>query len=137
MHSAIAGARWSCCAFVFWGWAALANLDCCSFSFLVLVFVGALQFYTYSKSTCDPVAETLNAIPGVSWVDCRVRALSVVLLLRILWPLLFDAAVRPRRWWGLGVGSVLLTRCDADAASGVRVFVCTIAWPLASTVLQH
>lgn len=69
-------------AFVFWGWAALASLDCCSFSFLVLAFVGALQLYTGSSSTCPSVAETLNAIPGVSGVDCWVRTLSVVLLLR-------------------------------------------------------
>lgn len=122
-------------AFVFWGLAALASLDCCSFSFLVLAFVGGLQLYT-SSSMCPSVARTLNAIPGVSLsgVDCRVRTLSVVLLLRILWPLLFDAAVRPRCWC---VGSVLLTCCDADADSGVRVFVGTIAWPLASTMPQN
>ena len=74
----------TCGAFVFWG-AALASLDCCSFSFLVLVFVGALQLYTGSGSTCDAVAE-LNAIPGLSGFACYVRTLSVVLLLRILWP---------------------------------------------------
>lgn len=65
----------------FWGVAALASLDCCSFSFLVLAFVGGLQLFTGSSSTtCDPVAETLNAILGVSGVDCYVRTLSVVLL---------------------------------------------------------
>ena len=80
-------------AFVFWGLAALASLDCCSFSFLVLAFVGGLQLFTGSSSTtCDPVAETLNAIAGVSGVGCYgVRTFSVVLLLRTLWPLLFDA----------------------------------------------
>ena len=31
----------------------------------------------------------------------------------------------------------LLTRCDADADSGVRVFVGTIAWPLAPTMPHH
>ena len=46
---------------------------------------------------------------------------------RISWPLLYDA-VRPPRWRGLGVGSVLLTWCYADADSGVRVFVGTIDW---------
>ena len=98
MDSAIASVRCSCVR-LFFGGAALASLDCCSFSFLILAFVGALQLYTSPSSTCDAVAETLNTIPGVSGVDCWVRTLSVVLLLRTLWPLLFDAVLPGACCW--------------------------------------
>lgn len=107
----------------FWG-AALASLDCCSFSFLVLGFVGGLQFRTDSYSTCPSVANTFNAIPGVSGVGCWVRALSVVLLRAYIMAPSLRRSSAASSLAGLGnrVLLSLLTCCDADADSGVRVF---------------
>ena len=93
-------------AFVFFGWAALASLDCCSFSFFGFGFCGLQLYVSGSDSNCNAVARTLNAIPGLSGVDCTVRTLSVVLLLLTLWPLLFDA-VQPV----VGGGLVLAAFC--------------------------
>ena len=122
-------------AFVFLG-VALASLDCCSFSFLFWLLWVPCSFTQVQDRRVTLLQKRSTQFQGSAASTASYVRSLLCCCVRISWPLLYDA-VRPPRWRGLGVGSVLLTYYDTDADSGVRVFAGTIAWALVTMMPQN